>query len=93
MGNAKNANDPDPKRRIQSNTFIGILHEEYKIQNNNEKRDNGINGEGSYQTNGPQANIANTQTNPKTLGSHISGQTNPRPWCGSNEPSLTLWHQ
>ena len=25
MGNAKNANDPDLKRRIQSDTFIGIL--------------------------------------------------------------------
>jgi hypothetical protein len=81
MGNAKNANDPDPKCRTQSDTFIGILREEYKIQKNNEKRDNGINGEGSYQTNGPQANIANTQINPKTLGSRISGQTNPCAWC------------
>src|SRR3984957_567827 len=45
MGNAKNANDPDPKCRIQSNTFIGILHKEYKIQKNNEMRDNGTAGE------------------------------------------------
>src|ERR1700683_3932271 len=44
MGNAKNANDPDPKRRIQSDTFIGILREEYKIQRNNERRENGYNG-------------------------------------------------
>jgi len=42
MGNAKNANDPDPKRRIQSDTFIGILCEEYKIQKNNEKRRTGL---------------------------------------------------
>jgi len=38
MGMLNNANDPDPKRRIQSDTFIGILREEYKIQKNNEKR-------------------------------------------------------
>jgi hypothetical protein len=37
MGNAKNANDPNPKRCIQPDTFIGILREEYKIQKNNEK--------------------------------------------------------
>jgi len=80
MGNAKNANDPDPKRRIQSDTFIGILREEYKIQKNNEMRDNGT-GKGSYQTAGPQANIANAQTNPRNLGSRISGQTNPCAWC------------
>jgi len=84
MGNAKNANDPDPKCRIQSNTFIGILHEEYKIQKNNEKRENGNNGfnsEGNNQTRGSQTNIANTQMNPRTLGSHISGQTNFHTWC------------
>src|ERR1700723_727269 len=81
MGNAKNANDPDPKCRIQSNTFIGILREEYKIQKNNEKRDNGINGEDSYQTIKPQANIASNQTNSRSLRSRISGQTNPRAWC------------
>src|ERR1700683_136433 len=84
MGNAKNANDPDPKRRIQSNTFIGILREEYKIQRNNERRENGnngFNGEGSNQTTGSQTNIVNAQTNPRTLRSHISGQTNPRAWC------------
>src|SRR6202041_3153013 len=81
MGNAKNANDPDPKRPIQSDIFIGILREEYKIQKNNEKRGNGINGEDSYQTTRPQANIANNQTNSRSLGSRISGQTNPRAWC------------
>src|SRR6202050_4723714 len=84
MGNAKNANDPDPKRRIQSDSFIGILCEEYKIQRNNERRENrnnGFNGEGSNQTTGSQTNIANAQTNPRTLRSHISGQTNPRAWC------------
>src|ERR1700689_947443 len=84
MGNAKNANNPDPKRRIQSDTFIGILREEYKIQRNNEKQENGnngFNGEGSNQTIGPQSNIANAQTNPRTLKSRISGQTNPRAWC------------
>ena len=50
MGNAKNANDPDLKCCIQSDTFIGILHEEYKIQKNNEKwenRNNGFNSEGN----------------------------------------------
>jgi hypothetical protein len=84
MGNAKNANDPDPKCRIQSNTFIGILREEYKIQKNNEKRENGnnsFNSVGNNQTRGSQTNIANTQTNPRTLGSRISGQTNSRAWC------------
>src|SRR6267378_2019746 len=84
MGNAKNANDPDPKRRIQSDTFIGILCEEYKIQKNNEKRENGTNGlnsEGTNQTGGSQSNIANAQMNPRTLGSRISGQTNSRAWC------------
>src|SRR6202050_1377529 len=84
MGNAKNANDPDPKRRIQSETFIGILREEYKIQRNNERWENGnngFNGEGSNQTTGSQTNIANAQTNPRTLGSRISGQTNPHAWC------------
>jgi len=84
MGNAKNANDPDRKCRIQSNTFIGILREEYKIQKNNEKRENGNNGynsEGNNQTGGSQTNIANTQMNPRTLGSCISGQTNSRAWC------------
>jgi len=75
MGNAKNANDPDPKRRIQSDTFIGILHKEYKIQKENERRENGnssISGE---------ANIANAQDNPGSLGSRISGHANPRAWC------------
>src|SRR5882762_1447787 len=69
MRNAKNANDPDPKRRIQSDTFIGILREEYKIQKNNEKRENGTNGlnsEGTNQTRGSQTNIANNQMNPRT---------------------------
>jgi hypothetical protein len=32
MGNAKNANNPDPKHHIQSDTFIGILREEYKYR-------------------------------------------------------------
>src|SRR6202790_1210258 len=84
MGNAKNANDPDPKHRIQSDTFIGILREEYKIQKNNEKQENGINGfksKGNNQTGGSQSNIANAQTNPRTLRSRISGQTNSRAWC------------
>jgi len=84
MGNAKNANDPDPKHRIQSNTFIGIFREEYKIQKNNEKwenRNNSFNGKGDNQTGRSQTNIANTQTNPRTLGSRISGQTNFRAWC------------
>src|SRR3984957_14669000 len=81
MGNAKNADDPDSKRCIQSDIFIGILREEYKIQKNNEKRDNGINGEGSYQITGNQANIANIQTTPRTLGSRISRQTNHHAWC------------
>src|SRR6267154_3276492 len=84
MGNAKNADDPDPKRRIQSDTFIGILCEEYKIQRNNERWENGnngFNGKGSNQTTGSQTNIANAQINPRTLGSHISGQTNPCAWC------------
>ena len=60
MGNAKNANNPDPKCRIQSDTFIGILREEYKIQRNNERRENGnnsLNGEGSN-----QINIVDVQT-------------------------------
>src|SRR6202453_2620396 len=84
MGNAKNANDPDPKCCIQSDTFIGILREEYKIQRNNERRENrnnGFNGEGNNQTTGSQTNIANAQTYPRTLGSRISGQTNPCTWC------------
>src|ERR1700677_1035529 len=84
MGNAKNANDPDPKRRIQSDTFIGILQEEYKIQRKNERRENGyngFNGEISNQNIGSQTNIANAQTNPRTLRSRIGGQTNPRAWC------------
>src|SRR6202451_4477204 len=84
MGNAKNANDPDPKRCIQSDTFIGILREEYKIQRNNEKQENGnngFNGEGSNQTIGPQTNFANAQTNPRTLKSRLGRQTNPRTWC------------
>src|ERR1700677_2512754 len=84
MGNAKNANDPDPKRRIQSDTFIGILREEYKIQRNNERRENGyngFNGEISNQNLGSQTNIANAQMNPRTLRSRIGGQTNPRAWC------------
>src|ERR1700723_419999 len=84
MGNAKNANLPDPKHRIQSDTFIGILREEYKIQRNNEKRENGnnrFNGEGSNQTIGTQTNFANAQTNSRTLKSRLSGQTNPRAWC------------
>src|SRR6202167_3333831 len=84
MGNAKNANDPDPKRCIQSDTFIGILREEYKIQRNNEKRENGnnrFNGEGSNQTIGPQTNFANAQTNPRTLKSRLGRHTNPCAWC------------
>src|ERR1700683_3787409 len=74
MGNAKNANNPDPKRRIQSDTFIGILREEYKIQRNNEKRENrynGFNGENRNQNIGSQTNIANAQMNPRTLRSRI----------------------
>jgi hypothetical protein len=84
MGNAKNANDPDPKCRIQSNTFIGILREEYKIQKENERRENGngdTSGESSNQNIGSQANIANTQNNPGSLGSRISGWTNFPTWC------------
>src|ERR1700676_923274 len=84
MGNAKNANDPDPKHRIQSDTFIGILREEYKIQRNNERRENGyngFNGENSNQNIGSQTNIANAQTNSRTLRSRIGGQKNPRAWC------------
>src|ERR1700676_4201279 len=84
MGNAKNANDPDPKQRIQSDTFIGILREKYKIQKNNEKRENGTNGfnsEGNNHTGGSQINIANTQTNSRTLRSRISGPTNSHAWC------------
>jgi hypothetical protein len=84
MGNAKNANDPDPKRRIQSDTFIGILREEYKIQKNNEKRENrtnGFNSKGNNQTGGSQTNIVNTQTNPRALRSRISRQTNSHTWC------------
>src|ERR1700728_1620878 len=84
MGNAKNVNDPDPKRRIQSDIFIGILREEYKIQRNNEKRENGnngFNGEGSNQTIGTQTNFANAQTNSRTLKSCLGGQTNSHAWC------------
>ena len=31
-GNANHANDPDPKWCLTSDTFIGLLQEEYKIQ-------------------------------------------------------------
>jgi len=42
---------------------------------------NGFNSEGNNHTRGSQTNIANTQTNPRTLGSRISGQINSRAWC------------
>ena len=32
--NANNPNDPDPKRNMMSDTLIGLLHEEHKIQLN-----------------------------------------------------------
>ena len=84
MGNTKNANDPDPKHHIQPNTFIGILHEEYKIQKENDRRENGNSnsgGENGNQNIVSQANIANDQNNTGSLGSRISGWTNPRAWC------------
>src|ERR1700676_3135517 len=75
MGNAKNVNNPDPKCCIQPNTFIGILREEYKIQKENERRENrngSSGGKSSNQNIGFQANIVNAQNNSGSLGSRIS---------------------
>jgi hypothetical protein len=44
--NVNDPNDPDPKRRMSSDAFIGLLHEEYKIQYNqaSNRNNNGTNG-------------------------------------------------
>ena len=41
-GNAQDPNDPDPKRPMTSDAFIGLLREEYKIRL--ERQNNGTNG-------------------------------------------------
>ena len=46
-GNANDLNDPDPKWHLPSDTFIGLLQEEYKIwltRSNNRTNKNGTNG-------------------------------------------------
>jgi hypothetical protein len=45
-GNANDPNDPDPKRRMSSDTLIGLLHEEFKIGMNraNNRNNNSTNG-------------------------------------------------
>ena len=42
-GNANDPNDPDPKRKLSSDAFIGLLREEYKIRST-EAHNGNING-------------------------------------------------
>jgi hypothetical protein len=55
-GNANDPRDPDPKRRMSSEVFIGLLHEEYKI------RDNRVNN-GNRNNPNSSTNLVTNQTN------------------------------
>jgi hypothetical protein len=74
-GNAADPNDPDPKRRMSADAFIGMIREEYKIRlirKNGNK--NGINGNNNLASN-QMTNLVTNQMNAKptkSLQSRIS---------------------
>jgi hypothetical protein len=67
-GNANDPNDPDPKRRMTSDAFIGLLREEYRMRIN--RLHNGNNSGASGSTN--LANGQSTVRSEKTLKNRIA---------------------
>ena len=78
-GNANDLNDPDPKRCLPSDAFIGLLREEYRIQlirSNDRTNKNGTNG---------SMNLVKTQNatrTSKSLGDRLTDcKSSLRPYC------------
>ena len=77
-GNANDPKDPDPKRRITSDAFIGLLREEYRIRVNRSNNGNRGNANGS-------TNLVTNQTNAgpsKSLKARIDDtKSRQSPYC------------
>jgi hypothetical protein len=77
-GNANDPNDPDPKRQMSSDAFIGLLREEYKIRSN--RTINGVNNSIYGSVNLVKPQMATNAS--KSLEARISNhKASIRPYC------------
>src|SRR6202789_134191 len=78
-GNANDPNDPDPKRRLSSDAFIGLLREEYKIRLT---RSNNGNSTNSTSTSVNLVKTQNANSASKSLEDRITDRKSSiRPYC------------